>query len=150
MRVVLATDHAGLELKDKLTEYVKELGYTVEDLGAHDLEGTDDYPDLIAPAAQAVSENPIEVKGIILGGSGQGEAMVANRFKNVRCTVYYGGAMDIVKISREHNDANMLSLGARYVSDKEAKEAVKLWLESEASDDERHQRRIKKIDTVHG
>ena len=85
-------------------------------------------------------------KAIILGGSGQGEDMVANKFEGVRAAEYYGGNLEIVKLSREHNDANVLSLGARFLSLEEAKEAVKLWLETPFSNEERHARRISEIE----
>jgi len=145
MKIYIGSDHAGFELKQKLVLFLKELGHEVEDFGAHELDENDDYPDFVAPVARAVSED-VDAKGIVLGGSGQGEAIAANRVNGVRAVVYYGGNEDIVKLSREHNDANVLSLGARFLSEDEAKEAVKLWLETPFSGEERHRRRIEKID----
>lgn len=118
--------------------------YAVIDHGAFSHDEKDDYPDFIAEAAEAVSKNP-EDKAIILGGSGEGEAMVANRFKNVRATVYYGGDDKIITLSREHNNANVLSLGARFLTEREALHAVKLWLATSFSADPRHVRRINKF-----
>lgn len=149
MKIYFATDHAGYELKEALASYVeKDLGYTVADMGAHQNDPSDDYPDFIQLAAQEVSHDPSGSRGIIMGGSGQGEAIVANRFPNVRCALYYGGPLDIVKLSREHNNANILSLGARFLSLDEAKAAVKLWLETSFVEEERHMRRIKKIEQI--
>lgn len=153
MRIYIGSDHAGYELKEVLKEYIAELGHDVEDKGAHEYDETDDYTDYIAPVAGAVSEaieqgEDDNVRGIILGGSGQGEAMIANRFPHVRATVYYGGPYDIVKTSREHNDANVLSLGARFTIGDEAKEAVRIWLETPFSDADRHKRRITKIEEL--
>ena len=93
-----------------------------------------------------MAADPENTRGIVLGGSGQGEAMVASRYKGVRAAVYYGGEREIIKLSREHNNANILSLGARFISAEEAKEAVKLWLDTPFSGEERHRRRIEKID----
>ena len=147
-KVYFATDHAGFELKNALVAFVsEELEYEVIDCGPTVLDTSDDYPDFISIAALKVSSNPKD-RAIILGGSGQGEAMVANRFPNVRATVYYGGQTDILKLSREHNDANILSLGARFLDEVKAKESVQMWLEGEFSGDERHIRRIKKIEHV--
>lgn len=149
MKIYIATDHAGYEMKEAIASYVeKDLGFTVADMGAHQNDPEDDYPDFISLAAKEVSRDPNGSWGIILGGSGQGEAMVANRFPNVRCTVYYGGSLDIIKLSREHNNANILALGARFMTLDEAKAAVKLWLETSFSADERHVRRIKKIEQI--
>lgn len=144
--IVLGADHAGFELKEKIKAWLKEWGYRCMDMGAFSFDEADDYPDFIVPATDVVSEDPTKRRGIILGGSGQGEAMVANRYEHVRAAVYYGGPMDIIRLSREHNDANVLSLGARFVSEEEAREAVKLWLETPFSGEERHARRIRKIE----
>lgn len=148
MKIYFATDHAGFELKNVLVEYVKTLGFEVEDCGAKSFDKEDDYPDFIALAAKAVSLDPINSKAIVLGGSGQGEAVVSNRFSGVRAVVYYGKNLEIIKLSREHNDANILSLGARFLTADEAKEAVKLWLETPFSGEERHLRRIQKIEQI--
>jgi len=145
--ILFATDHAGFEMKNQLLEYVKELGYETEDMGAHTFDTNDDYPGFMAPVGFKVSSDPEKYKAIILGGSGQGEAIVTNRFPGVRAVVYYGGNLEIITLSREHNDANVLSLGARFLTLDAAKEAVKLWLETTFSGEERHARRISKIDS---
>ncbi len=147
MKIFFASDHAGFEMKNALMEFVKELGFEAEDCGAYELNEDDDYPEFVKKAAQKISEDPENSKAVILGGSGQGEAMVANRFPNVRAAIFYGGNKDIIKLSREHNDANVLSLGSRFLSLDEAKEAVKLWLETGFSDEERHKRRILEIES---
>lgn len=146
MKIYIGTDHAGFELKEALKNYVAEMGHEVEDKGAFSLNLEDDYPDFIRPVAEAVAADPENTRGIVLGGSGQGEAMVASRYKGVRAAVYYGGEREIIKLSREHNNANILSLGARFISAEEAKEAVKLWLDTPFSGEARHIRRIEKID----
>jgi ribose 5-phosphate isomerase B len=106
MQIYVATDHAGFALKEKIVEHVRDvLGYEVIDFGAHELVVGDDYPEYIRQAGSAVSESPHNTKAIIFGGSGQGEAIVANRFQNVRAIVYYGGNLEIIRLSREHNDA---------------------------------------------
>jgi ribose 5-phosphate isomerase B len=144
MNIHIGTDHAGFELKNKLVEYLNELGHTITDHGAFIYDANDDYPDFITPVAHAVSMDTNSF-GIILGGSGQGEAMNANRFAEVRAIEYYGGEIEIVKLGREHNNANVLSLGARFITDEEAREAVKVFIETEFSRDERHIRRIRKM-----
>lgn len=148
MKIYLATDHAGFELKEKIKSFLLANNYEAEDFGAFSYDTGDDYPDFVHKAAVAVGENPEESRAIVLGGSGQGEAMVANRYKNVRAAVFYGGPEDIIKLSREHNDANVLSLGARFVTEENALRAVRLWLETSFSKEERHQRRINKIDSL--
>ncbi|MBI2018001.1 RpiB/LacA/LacB family sugar-phosphate isomerase [Candidatus Daviesbacteria bacterium] len=145
--VYLATDHAGFELKEKVKKFLKEEGHEVEDCGAYQLDHNDDYPDFISKAAEAVSKDPSS-KAIILGGSGQGEAIVANKFPNVRAAVYYGGYDEIPKLTREHNDSNILSLGARFLSEEQALEAIKLFLETSFSNEERHSRRVEKIKKI--
>jgi ribose 5-phosphate isomerase B len=145
MKIYFASDHAGFEMKNELLKFVKDLGYETEDCGAYDLNPNDDYPEFVKKAAQAVSNEPGATRAIVLGGSGQGEDMVADKFANVRSAEYYGGNLEIIKLSREHNDANVLSLGARFLSLNEAETAVKIWLETEFSDEERHKRRIEEI-----
>jgi ribose 5-phosphate isomerase B len=148
----VGADHAGFYLKEALVTYLEKLNYEVIDHGANHFDEFDDYPDFVVPVAKAVSERPHNVKGIIIGGSGQGEAMAANQFPNVRATVFYGnkvfGGSDIIKLSRQHNDANVLSLGARFVSTGEAKRAVKTWLNTPFSEDYKYIRRIKKIEKI--
>lgn len=147
MKIFFATDHAGFELKEILVKFVRdELGYEVVDCGAETLQSNDDYPVFIKKAGESVAKDPDGARAIILGGSGQGEAMVANRFPGVRATVYYGGSEEIITLSREHNNANVLSLGARFVDEEKAKRVVSLWLETPFSNEERHVRRIAQID----
>ena len=146
IKIFLGCDHAGFEMKEKLKVYLAELGYQAEDMGASSYDEQDDYPDFIRQVADAVARDPENNRGIVLGGSGQGEAMVANRVKGVRAAVLYFYNENIIRLSREHNNANILSLGARFLNDEEAKRAVKLWLEASFPGDERHKRRILKID----
>jgi ribose 5-phosphate isomerase B len=144
MKVYLATDHAGFSLKEDIKGLLLHEGHQVEDMGAHEHVPGDDYPDYITPCVKKVVEEEGSV-GIVFGGSGQGEAMVANRESGARAVVYYGGSLDIVTLGREHNNANILSLGARFVTREEAEEAVRLFLLIEFSGDERHVRRIAKF-----
>ena len=144
MKIHLATDHAGLELKEKVKLYLSDLNYEVIDHGAYEYDALDDYPDFIFPCANAVSNDP-ESKGIILGGSGQGEAMAANRVKGIRAAVFYNGPDEIIKLSRQHNNANILSLGARFMSEEGMYKIIELWLSTDFESG-RHQRRIEKLD----
>lgn len=156
--VYLASDHAGYEMKTMLHSFIAEtLGYTVEDCGAFAYDPYDDYPTFVQNAARKVSEEPQSRRAIVLGGSGQGEAIAANRFKGVRAVVYYGtgggtqrdqdGAeLGMIASTRLHNDSNVLSLGARFITDDEAREVVGEWLKTAFSEDERHIRRIQMLD----
>ena len=144
MKIHIATDHAGLELKNIIRDYLISKGYEVTDHGAHEYDALDDYPDYIFPCAKAVASD-LESRGIILGGSGQGEAMAANRVKGVRAAVFYNGPVEIVKLSREHNNANILSLGARFMTEDEIYGVIEMWLD-EPFGGGRHQRRIDKLD----
>ena len=163
MKVFLGTDHAGLEFKNQIKSFLIELGDEVIDCGHEEFDPNDDYPDFIGKAAKNVSENP-ESRGIVFGGSGQGEQMTANKFKGVRCALFYSKAVptqavdvtgatssdpfEIIKLTRQHNDANMLSFGIRFLTIEDAKEAAKIFLETPFSDEERHQRRIDKIKAI--
>ena len=144
MKIHIATDHAGLELKNIIRDYLISKGHEVTDHGAHEYDALDDYPDYIFPCAKAVASD-LESRGIILGGSGQGEAMAANRVKGVRAAVFYNGPVEIVKLSREHNNANILSLGARFMTEDEIYGVIEMWLD-EPFGGGRHQRRIDKLD----
>ena len=144
MKIHIATDHAGLDLKNIIRDYLISKGHEVTDHGAHEYDALDDYPDFIFPCAKAVASD-LESRGIILGGSGQGEAMAANRVKGVRAAVFYNGPVEIVKLSREHNNANILSLGARFMTEDEIYGVIEMWLD-EPFGGGRHQRRIDKLD----
>jgi ribose 5-phosphate isomerase B len=147
--IYFSSDHAGHEMRLSLIGFVEGLGYTTEDLGPTEYDESDDYPDFIAPIAAKISSIERSGKdafGIILGGSGQGEAIVANRFSGVRAGVFNCENLELVTLLREHNDANILSIGSRFVGEAVAEEAVKLFLETEFSHEERHERRIKEID----
>ncbi len=168
--IVVAADHAGFVLKESIKSFLQGKGYSVLDVGAHELVDGDDYPTYMAAAALKVAED-IEgnTKAVIFGGSGQGEAIVANRFPGVRAVVWYGNpisgashnsgrgekldsssesSQSIIKLSREHNDANILSIGARFVREEEAKKAITQWLETPFSQGESHERRINQIDSI--
>ena len=144
--VLLGSDHAGFSLKNTVKDFLLAEGFKVEDQGAFTLDEGDDYPDLIRIVARRVASSPEDFVGIIFGGSGQGEAIVANRLPGVRAVVYYGGSSEIIKLSRQHNDANILSIGARFVTAEEVLPLIKLWLTTPFSGEDRHERRIKKID----
>jgi ribose 5-phosphate isomerase B len=158
-RIFIAADHAGFRLKAALSEHLGLHGYDVEDCGALEYDPEDDYPDFVTPFAQKVAATPGSF-GIVCGGSGQGEAMCANRVQGVRAAVFYGqmrvsdaldreggfseDGYDAVRLPRRHNNANILSLGARFISPVEADEAVRVFLNTVYTADERHVRRLRK------
>jgi ribose 5-phosphate isomerase B len=144
----LASDHAGFEHKEAIKEWLMTLSVKVVDHGAKVYDADDDFPDFISLAALAVSNASEDSCGIIFGGSGQGEAMLANRFPNVRATVFYGGDMGIIKLSRGHNDANILSIGARFVSIEEVKKCIVTWLNTPVLLDDKYRRRNQKIESI--
>ena len=150
MKIYLATDHAGFTLKESIKTYLEEKDFEVYDCGALTLELGDDYPEYMARAAQKVQEDALHAPAmaVIFGGSGIGESIVANRFAHVRAVTYAGGPLDVIKVSREHNDTNVLALGARFVTENEAKQAVDLFLATPFSHDERHVDRIIQIEEV--
>ena len=142
MKVFLGTDHAGFELKEEIKKFLVEAGFDVEDCGALSFDKEDDYPDFCAAAARKVSENP-ESMGFVFGKSGAGEAIVANKIAGIRATLAVNE--ENVRLTREHNDANVLSLGSIFYDTETAKKLTKLFLETPFSNEERHQRRINKI-----
>ena len=142
--IVLATDHAGFELKEHVKRFLSKKGYNIKDFGALEYDALDDYPDFILPAAKYIAEH--KLIGIIFGGSGQGEAIAANRIKGIRAAVFYNGPDEIVELSRLHNNANILSIGARFVSNQEVEKVIELWL-STNFEEGRHEKRINKLDS---
>lgn len=161
MKIALSTDHAGLEQLRQLQDFLVSQGHECVNYGPKEFQPDDDYPDFIFPAARAVASGACEL-GIVMGGSGQGEAMAANRVKGIRCAVYYGPAQpvtavdaegrnagdehEIIRLSRQHNNANMLSLAARFLTPEEIQKVVNLWINTPFSEAERHSRRITKLD----
>jgi len=148
MKIIIGSDHAGYDLKTDLIQFLRAANYEIEDIGPSAYHDGDDYPDFIDEVAKQVALDPDFLRGIIIGGSGQGEAISANRFKGVRAALYYGGNINIVTLSREHNNSNIISLGARFMSTDKARKAVSVWLNTPFSNEERHVRRIKKIDLL--
>jgi ribose 5-phosphate isomerase B len=141
MRIAIGTDHAGFEYKQEIKRYLQEHGHEVRDFGT-DSNDSVDYPLFIRPVAEAVACGEYE-RGIVLGGSGNGEAMVANRVRGVRCALCW--SPETARLARGHNDANMISLGQRLISLETALEIVRVWLET-PFDGGRHERRIALID----
>ena len=141
MKIGIGADHAGYEYKERIKAWLTERGHQVRDFGT-DSEDSVDYPDFVRPVAEAVAAGEVE-RGIVLGGSGNGEAMVANRVPGVRCALAWNA--ESARLGRAHNDANALSLGQRMMSADEALELVRIWLET-PFDGGRHDRRIRKID----
>lgn len=144
--IYLAADHGGYQTKEELKAYLNELDFEFEDLGAADLNPNDDYVDFAAKVAKKVAENPEESKGVMICRSGIGMDIVANKFKGVRSAQVFNSEM--AKKSREHNDANVLSLAADYIDKEIIREIVKVWLETEFSGEERHVRRLDKIKEI--
>lgn len=142
MKVFLAADHAGFELKEQIKAYLLSKNYEVEDLGAFRFEKGDDYPDFIEKAARKVSENK-DSMGIVFGKSGAGEAIVANKIKGIRAAAGFNS--ENVKLARVDNDINILSIGSQFVTPDNAKELAELFLTTPFSGEERHKRRIEKI-----
>ena len=145
MKIYLATDHACFEFKEKIKDFLRSKGYDVEDCGAFELNPNDDYPDFISAAAEKVAEDPGSF-GIVLGKSGAGECIVANKIKGIRAVL--GVSEQNVRLAREHNDANVISLGSELVDFEKAKQLVELFLTTSFSNEPRHKRRIDKIKNV--
>lgn len=146
MRVHIATDHAGMELSAFLVRALSLLGYEVQDHGPREYDALDDYPGFCIEAAKAVAADQsagLAALGIVLGGSGNGEQMAANKVAGIRAALVWNS--EVASLAREHNDANVIALGARQHSEQEVLELVKIFLETPFSRDERHVRRISKI-----
>jgi ribose 5-phosphate isomerase B len=141
MKIAIGSDHAGFQYKEKIKEFLATLGHDVTDFGT-DSEAPVDYPMFCRPVALAVARGEVD-RGIVLGGSGNGEAMTANRVKGVRCALCWN--TESARLGRLHNDANVISLGQRMMSEVEALEIVRIWLNTEFEGG-RHIRRIQMLD----
>jgi ribose 5-phosphate isomerase B len=153
-KIHIGGDHAGFEMKKDIIKFLEQKNYEVIDHGPVEYDEDDDYPDYCFPVAKEVSLDPESV-GVVIGGSGQGESIVANRIPGVRCVVFNGQyevegreIPNEIILSRQHNDSNVISLGSRFLSLEEAQEAIELWLETDFSGEERHIRRIQKIERL--
>jgi ribose 5-phosphate isomerase B len=143
MKIAIGSDHAGFEYKEEIRDLLEQLGHLVTDFGTHSKDPVD-YPLFIRPVAEAVARGEFE-RGVVLGGSGNGEAMVANRVRGIRCALCW--SVDSALLGRQHNDANVISLGERMMSLDLAKEIIRTWLDTPFQGG-RHQRRIELIDGV--
>jgi len=143
MRIALGSDHAGFAYKTMLAKFLAGRGHTVEDFGTHS-DASVDYPEFIIPAARAVAEGRCE-RGIVLGGSGNGEAMAANRVRGVRCALCW--SEETARLARQHNDANMISIGERLLPEDLVRRIVEIWLET-PFEGGRHVRRIRLLDEL--
>jgi ribose 5-phosphate isomerase B len=141
MKIAIASDHAGYRYKEEIRRFLEGQGHEVRDFGTHSEESVD-YPVFIRPAAEAVARGEHE-RGIVLGGSGNGEAMAANRVRGVRCALCWSA--ESARLARQHNDANMISLGQRLIPLETALEIVRIWLET-PFEGGRHVRRIQLLD----
>ncbi len=178
MHIFFAGDHAGFEMKGKLMEFVSSLGYEVKDMGPIEPKAGDDYPDYVIPLAKKVaSYSPLikgalhsdaggmsttpafedrgtpfsrgdEVRGIVVAGSGQGEIIAMNRVRGARAALFCPCNLELIKASRDHNDSNIFAIGARFCTLDEAKKGITVWLETPFSNDERHIRRLAKIEQM--
>ena len=142
MRLHIGSDHAGLELKNELLAHLVNNGHDVTDHGPYEYDALDDYPDFCIPAAQAVAKDPASL-GVVIGGSGNGEQIAANKVKGIRAVLAW--SIDTAKLGKEHNNANVVSVGGRMHSIDQCKEIIDAFIETPFSNDERHIRRINKM-----
>lgn len=147
MKIYLGTDHAGFEFKEQIKKYLIKRGYDVVDCGAHVFDADDDYPDFISIVGENVGKNK-DSYGIVLGKSGAGECMVANKIKGIRAFLAVNEKN--VRLARQHNNANIISLGSKIVTLQTAKKLIKLFLQTPFSEEKRHIRRINKIKEIEG
>ncbi len=143
MKIALGTDHAGFRYKEKVKQLVTSLGHEVKDFGTFS-EDPVDYPLFIRPAAEAVARGECE-RGFVFGGSGNGEAMVANKVHGVRCALCWNE--EVARLSRQHNDANVLSLGQRVIPEEMAMKIVRIWLET-PFEGGRHEKRVEQLNAM--
>lgn len=149
MKLYFAGDHAGFEMKKDLIDFVRSSGHEVEDLGPFEPKAGDDYPDFVIPLARKVAgKQSTEVRGIVVAGSGQGEIIAMNRVKGARAALFCPCNLALVRASRDHNDSNIFAIGARFCTAPEAREGIQVWLETPFSGDERHVRRLRKIEQL--
>ncbi|OHA26548.1 MAG: hypothetical protein A3C06_03155 [Candidatus Taylorbacteria bacterium RIFCSPHIGHO2_02_FULL_46_13] len=156
MKIYIASDHAGYDMKNTLQRFLVGEGHEVVDCGPYEFNEADDYPDYVAEVANHVSKEPETNWGIVIGGSGEGEAIMANRFANVRAVVYNGESnsldgrkmTDKITLTREHNNSNVLALGSWFLTEQQAKDSVLRWLSTEFKPEERHLRRLQKIEKL--
>lgn len=151
MKVYIASDHGGYKYKEELKEYIRDKGFEVEDMGTHELDPKDDYPDFVLPLAEKVALRRAQGEndfGIIFGRSGNGEQIAANKVKGIRAALCLNEQM--AQKAREHNDANILSLGADYIDLETAKKIAETFLKTPFSEDKRHKRRLDKISKYEG
>ncbi len=144
--IYLAADHRGFVLKEELKKHLIKAEYEVEDVGAFAYDQNDDYPDFAARAAEKVAQNPEANRAILLCGSGHGADIVANKYRRARAALCWNA--DVARQSREHDNANVLVLPADWVGEEQAQEIVRSWLEAEFSGEERHKRRVEKINGI--
>ena len=142
MRIHIGSDHAGLELKNELLAHLVNNGHDVTDHGPYEYDALDDYPDFCIPAAQAVAKDPTSL-GVVIGGSGNGEQISANKVKGIRAVLAW--SIETAKLGKEHNNANVVSIGGRMHSIDQCKEIIDAFIATPFSNDERHIRRINKI-----
>jgi ribose 5-phosphate isomerase B len=155
-KIFLSGDHAGFEAKNEIRDWLRKKGFEIRDFGPYVYNKNDDYPDFVVPMVKTMKDKNSKVirtpklghpKGIIIAGSGEGEAIAANRFNGIRAAVYHGKNLEIVKTTREHNDANILCLGSRFVKQDEMKKAIDVFLKTKFKAG-RHKRRLGKIERI--
>ena len=145
-KIYLSGDHAGFKLKEKLKLWLEKQGFKIEDLGPHKYNKNDDYPDFVIPMARKVAKNP-HSPGLIIAGSGQGEAIATNKVKGIKAGLYHGGSTKIIQTGRAHDDLNILCFGSKFVTEKEAKQAIRIFLKTKFEGG-RHSRRLRKIEKI--
>jgi ribose 5-phosphate isomerase B len=144
--IYLSGDHAGFKLKEKIKLWLEKQDSNVIDIGPHKYNKQDDYPDFVIPMARKVAKNN-KGRGIIIAGSGQGEAIATNKIKGIKAGLYHGGSTKIIKTGREHDNINILCMGSRFITEKEAKQAINIFLKTSFQGG-RHLRRLKKIEKI--